>query len=165
MTYADLGSYLWILRHAQAEAEGSADDHARALTAKGEGQARALAAAISSDALLSSLPLPELLLVSSAKRTASTAALAFGPIAVDQSRNYYHAGSQEWLAALRLGDQRSVAVVGHNPSVALLVSELIGEDIGAYPPCSLSVLGFDAGLSEIALGDGLLLASWRTETI
>ena len=153
---------IWVLRHAQAQAEGSSADLDRRLTAHGEAQASSLANAVATSPELSSLTYPSMGLISAAQRTLRTAQLAFPDLALrDERRTYYQAGVDDWVDALRSCGEDHVLVVGHNPTVANLVSWLSDEEVGAYPPCSLTVLGCSEPLAGLARGSCEVLARWR----
>lgn len=156
------GSRIWILRHAEAQAEGSCADLDRQLTPRGEQQAKALANALATSPELAALGYPKLGLISAAARTLATARLAFPKLEQRlERRAYYQAGVDDWLEALAACGEEQVLVVGHNPTVADLVASLSGEEPGAYPPCSLSVLSSDEPLAKLARGSCRLEARWR----
>ena len=162
MSGSNEGATIWVLRHAQAQAEGSCADIDRRLTSHGEQQASLLANSIATSAELSSLPAPNIGLISAARRTLRTAQLAFPELELrDERRAFYQAGVDDWVEALRSCGEDHVLVVGHNPTVADLVGWLSGDDTGAYPPCSLTVLGCNEPLAKLARGSCEVLERWR----
>ena len=157
-----------LLRHAQTEdSRPGGRDHDRRLTAEGETQARAVGAT------LAAVPV-DAVLCSSAVRTRQTLdqlGLDLAPERVDVSRDYYNAGSDTLLAALRaLADEcRSVLLVGHAPGVPAVAYELTDPGTsdaaaraaidGRFPAGTLARLEFSgawADLETAALVDARL---------
>jgi phosphohistidine phosphatase len=108
--------------------------------------------------------LPDLALVSSARRTVETWKLAAAEFseepAVQFSRALYHAGPQELIAALRAVPEscRSVILVGHNPGLEELAVMLAGAGsdpnaLGAvkekFPTGALARFEFDEPWTEL----------------
>lgn len=147
-----------LLRHAQTEDSrpGGRDDDRR-LTTDGEAQARAVGAA------LTALPV-DAVLCSSAVRTRQTFELLEVGIAaqdVDVSRDYYNAGSDTLLAALRAlnDDYRCVLLVGHAPGLPSVAYELADPESsdpaalaaidGRFPVATLARLEFIGAWAEL----------------
>lgn len=110
---------IWLLRHGDAE-DGSGDDAARRLTAKGERQARAAGRALAAlgarvDACLAS---PRL-------RAAETARLACEPLGVEVELVPELSGGRIDALALAAG-RGEVLLVGHEPDFSGAVAELTG---------------------------------------
>jgi phosphohistidine phosphatase len=110
---------IYLLRHGEAE-EGSGDDAARRLTAKGERQARAAGAALAAigaeiDACLTS---PKL-------RAADTARLACEPLGLEPETADELAGGAFDSLALAAG-RGNVLLVGHEPDFSAEVARLTG---------------------------------------
>jgi phosphohistidine phosphatase len=134
---------LLLVRHAQAgDAPVDAD---RPLTALGERRAAAIGSWLARTGVV-----PDLVIVSPARRAAQTwelvsASLAPGPPPVVDPRIYENT-VEDLLAAMgeAPGDVRTVAVVGHNPSVGELARTL---DDAQGPPDAVSRLrsGFPTG--------------------
>jgi len=117
---------LLILRHAKSSwKDGSLADHDRPLNKRGEHDAPRMGALLHEEDLL-----PDLILSSSAVRARTTAQLAAeasgyeGEIIL--SRDLYSFDADTYLEALSaLPDEyQCVMVVGHNPGMAELLSEL-----------------------------------------
>jgi phosphohistidine phosphatase len=121
---------LYLLRHGKAEdAATAANDRARALKRRGVKAARAVGR------LLTRLgEAPELVLSSDATRARETAEQAAdeggwkAPLVLRPT--IYEAGAAALLAELRAleTDARRILLVGHQPGLGLLISELIGSE-------------------------------------
>lgn len=131
---APAGPVLWLLRHGQADHPVGLADAARPLTPQGEEQARSAGRSLAELA-----PSPAVVLSSPrvrALRTAELAVAAHGrapePVIIEELGGDY--GLPELLALLAPwteGDGRvDVVVVGHNPTLAWLASQLTREDRG-----------------------------------
>jgi phosphohistidine phosphatase len=157
---------LWVLRHAKATS-GSPDgqDHSRALTKKGRAQAQATARH-SADLRRSGVPVPRVVVSSSARRAVQTAEIVVEgldeDVTLEVNDDLYQADPDEVLEVLsRLDDGlRSVMVVGHNPTLAELVELLLSEgehaasergdvepgarELSSFPTCALARLSVPA---------------------
>lgn len=147
-----------LLRHAQTEdSRPGGRDHARRLTPAGEAQARAVGAA------LAGVPV-DAVLCSSAVRTRQTLEqldLNVVPARVDVSRDYYNAGSDTLVAAVRALDDgcRCVLLVGHAPGVPAVAYELADPDTsdadalgaidGRFPAATLARLEFTGAWADL----------------
>ena len=115
---------LIVLRHAQAEHPSDAQDHERPLTEKGEREARRMGR------LLRGLH-PELVLCSTALRARATTEAALGAAqlrpSVRELDQLYDSDVPQHLDALRSVDESvdRLMIVGHNPTLEGLVSELV----------------------------------------
>jgi phosphohistidine phosphatase len=121
---------LLVIRHAHAAPQTPAiPDAERALTDEGERRfraaARGLARRVTPDVLLTS-PLRR------ARQTAAIASAAWGSLAATPERALASGGVEGILALLEShpGDA-TVAIVGHEPTVSMLVAQLIGESSAA----------------------------------
>ncbi|WP_235735948.1 SixA phosphatase family protein [Nocardioides alcanivorans] len=137
---------LVIVRHAKAEAFAP-DDHARALTARGEADARALGTALAHQGVR-----PDVALVSDAARTRSTwsflrdGARAAGvewQADAEFSRAVYTADEDFLLQLVKEADPgaRTLLVVGHNPTVGSL-GLLLDDGEGRPDATAQMALGF-----------------------
>src|SRR5688572_6271616 len=117
---------LLVIRHAHAApATSQLTDADRPLTAEGERRfraaARGLARRVTPDVLLTS-PLLR------ARQTAAIASAAWSGLAATPERALASGGVDEILDALEhLPGEATVAIVGHEPTVSMLVAQLIGE--------------------------------------
>ena len=161
---------MWVLRHAKAAPQGP-DDHSRPLTARGKRQATDVGRYLAG-APLAGVPVPELVLSSSARRALRTAKLVIeqltSHVELVVERRLYGADADDVAELLReLGaDAPSVLVVGHNPTLhefALLL--LDPRDPGrarlqdeGFPTAALAVAAVPApSWARLSLGTGSLL--------
>ncbi|MBV1707345.1 MAG: histidine phosphatase family protein [Hyphomicrobiales bacterium] len=157
---------LMLLRHAKAEADSAEGDHSRRLSPRGMQDVTHLGDYLAGESLL-----PDLILASSATRTAMTMTglLAIWPehVAVRLISTLYNAGASALLDEIhrQRGDARTLMLVGHNPGIAELALGLTGSgDRYAlarlrqkFPPCALAVLDFASdSWGEVAPGEGRL---------
>src|ERR1700722_732379 len=131
--------YLWLLRHAKATQHGrrGGSDYDRPLTARGRRDALALGNRLAAGVGvfgLDGVALPQIVLTSSAARTAETTALVVEgmakPLPVESYRSLYQAGTETTLQYVREIDDDliSALVVGHNPTIYRLAWELLPPD-------------------------------------
>jgi phosphohistidine phosphatase len=120
---------LLVLRHAKSDWRNPRlADHDRPLNKRGKREAARLGRRLREQGLL-----PDLILVSTAKRTRKTVAglVAGGAYAGKHKarRAFYLAGPKAYLKVLRgVPDKyRRVMVVGHNPGLEQLVAQLTGK--------------------------------------
>ncbi len=134
---------LWVLRHAAAEEQAPGRrDFERALSERGRRQAEAIRARYGGDS--EQAVLPSLVLVSPARRARQTAEIAFGGIRGCElvvEEGIYQAGADELMALVADLEAhpegtvpRQVALVGHNPAVALFARALLSEGEEASSP-------------------------------
>lgn len=155
-----------LLRHGKAEMPSiDCSDFDRPLNARGTQNAAAIGKFLTSQKLL-----PDLVLVSPARRTMQT---------WDQVNHYwpdrvparlvdslYEASAQTVLSAIfdNAGDCRSVMVIGHNPSLVVLVNQLTSNHVSAvnttiFPTCTLADIGFEAAhIADIDCEHGRLIS-------
>ncbi|MGO9975143.1 MAG: SixA phosphatase family protein [Solirubrobacteraceae bacterium] len=156
---------LYVLRHAKSSWENPAqDDHDRPLAPRGQRAVMALAAHIAASDIR-----PELVLCSSARRTIETleGVGVAGEHRID--RRLYDLTCGELLEYLRQvpAGTGSVMVIGHNPTMQMLVLKLTGGtgpqvngmaaqnlvDIERkFPTGALATLSFDCTWAELAAG-------------
>jgi phosphohistidine phosphatase len=160
---------VWVLRHAKAARQGP-DDHSRPLTARGKRQATDVGRYLAG-APVAGVPIPEVVVSSSARRAMQTAELVVAHLVPGTElvveRGLYQADADDVVELLRelASDAASVLVVGHNPTVqefALLVLE--PEDPGRtgleqrFPTAALAVAGVPApSWAGLSAGTGRLL--------
>jgi phosphohistidine phosphatase len=151
---------LYVLRHAKSSwDEPGLDDHDRPLAARGRDAAQAMAAHVRAEGIR-----PELVICSSARRARETLD------GVDPTGHrliepgVYSAGATDLLQRLRRVPDAtgSVMVIGHNPTLQMLVLCLAdpgrdtlgkGSDLEAmhskFPTAALATLRFDGGWGEL----------------
>lgn len=156
---------LLLLRHGKAAGSDPAGDHARALTERGQDQARLIGTLIRRLGLE-----PDLAFVSDARRTRETAELALGPDLlgiIHLDGELYAASPQKILSVIQAAaeDAARVLVVGHNPGIGEVARALAGSGEpqalvglqGGFPTGALADLEFDARTwSDLRFGAGSL---------
>jgi phosphohistidine phosphatase len=152
---------LVLLRHAKSDWSGGEPDIRRPLADRGRRQApeagRWLAGNIGGI---------DLAVVSPAARARSTWELAAAELATPPEtvvdERVYAASAGELLDVLHgLGSDRgTVVLVGHNPSLEILVEELTGE-WAELPTSAIAVLGVEAPWGDLAPGGAVLRAAGR----
>ena len=158
---------LLILRHAKSSWDDSAlDDHERPLNARGLNDAPRMGRFVRDEQLD-----PGLIVSSDAVRARLTAAAIAdatgGRLLLDP--RLYHASAQEILAALgsilqddAQHDVATVMIVGHNPGLEVLLTQLTGEQ-EALPTAALAqiALPIDRWSDLNASTRGTLVGLWR----
>lgn len=160
---------LFLLRHGKSAWDDPAlPDHDRPLAPRGVRAARVIGAR-----LAQRVPLPELILCSSARRAVETLDLVRaelpGPIAVEVERGLYLCGSRVLVARVRdLPDTVSAAMtVGHNPdfhdTACLLAGagepEVRAQMTEKFPTAACAILRFSIDRwAEVAPDGGELIA-------
>jgi phosphohistidine phosphatase len=152
---------LYLLRHAKSSWDDpSLADHERPLAARGRDALRRLERHITKAKLQ-----PQLVLCSSALRARETyeaLAGALGEPRVSVEDGLYGAGSEEILERVRgvAGEVERLLVVGHNPGLAELVTELAGQGEAAalaklqegFPTGALATLTFEGAWRDLERG-------------
>lgn len=142
---------LMLLRHAKSNWPTGVADRDRPLAARGREAAPVMGRYLADELLL-----PDLVLVSPARRTVETwelvAAMLPEKPAVQFEPRIYEAGTDRLLDVVQAieGDVRTLLMIGHNPGFADLATGLIGHGdryaaarLGQkYPTCGLAVLDF-----------------------
>lgn len=165
---------LILLRHAKSDWPHGVADHDRPLAARGRKAAPLMAAYLAEEGLI-----PDLALVSSARRTQETWALVAPVLAkakasssqpdgipMETEPRIYEARVEILLTVLRgiRDDVRTLLVVGHNPGMAELTlllsgggdSHQLAELQRKFPTAALSVVGFTGRWSDLAPFKGRL---------
>ena len=152
---------LFILRHAKSSWDNPGlEDHERPLALRGQ-----RACAVIADHLRKNAIKPELVLCSSARRTRETleGVAPTGEHVIEPQ--LYSASAEDVLGRLRQlpEDISSVMVIGHNPTLQMLVLRLARRDGTArpaverkFPTGALATLTFDCGWHELAAGSAYL---------
>lgn len=152
---------LILLRHAEAEPlDKGGDDPQRALSARGEQEARAAGVWLAAHGAR-----PDRVLCSPSRRTDETARLALAAMTATPARQLaseiYDASPGELLALLdQHGDADTVMLVGHNPGIEQLVALLVegrSDECRGMPPGALAVLHLNGTLEP---GNARLDAFW-----
>nr|WP_213395649.1 histidine phosphatase family protein [Yoonia sp.] len=139
---------LILIRHAKSSWDDPfMDDHARVLNDRGRGAAPAIGAWLAAQGHV-----PDVMLCSDAARTQETAALILPHLtptpALQLVPALYHASPDMMLNLLRKQTARRIAMIGHNPGIAMFADGMIGKRpahprFGDYPTCATCVITFD----------------------
>ena len=142
-----------LIRHGKAEMPSvRGSDFDRYLNARGQQNAAAMGEFVAAQKLL-----PDLVLVSPTVRTRQTYDLASQswpddlPVKIVDS--LYEASAEALLLAIteHAGHMANVLVIGHNPSMLVLLNHMIHREFSEYntavfPSCCLADIGFEAML-------------------
>lgn len=158
---------LHLLRHAKSSWDDlRVADHDRPLSERGERAAAAMAAYLRQSGIA-----PDLVLCSSARRTADTLALLRrglpDRLAVETRRDLYEVGAGDLLDALRRVPDtvETLMLVGHNPGLEDLATALAGPDSDPgsrealarkFSTGALATLAFDGAWAALAAGGARL---------
>lgn len=162
-----------LIRHGKAEMPRvGGNDFDRRLVQRGMQNAEAVGQFMQTHKLL-----PDLVLVSPARRTQQTFELMLAswpapPRVVYEDKLYDVSADTLLDLILKHGrDLESLAVVGHNPSLVVLLSHFVGLvdiefNLGHFPTCCLADIGFDAAkINDIDPYDGRLLSLVRARDL
>lgn len=115
---------LILMRHAKAERRStSGEDFDRALTETGREDAALMGRVLAKEGLV-----PDLVLVSAARRTQDTweaLSAAFPKAKIEVRRDLYNASAPALLEAAEEAEARTVMVIAHNPGVHELTLDLL----------------------------------------
>jgi len=152
---------LLLVRHAKAEDFATGGDFHRALSARGEGDARQLAQKLISENIH-----PEEIICSSALRTQTTADILAAGLNLSKPRSTRAIYEASERALLREVNHFSnaydfIAMVGHNPGIAYLLLNLTGK-VRDVPTSAAIVVVFEDADSwqEITHESGVI--TWYT---
>lgn len=155
---------LMVLRHAKAAHDPALRDEDRPLTGRGRRDAAAAGGWLRRQGLI-----PGLVVCSPARRTRETwqqvrdgLGRPAGEIRVDYDRRLYAEVTAERLLAVVRETPAEVGLlllVGHNPAVHQLVSDLTGQR-GSFPATALAVIGLPGDWLDAAPGAGALARFW-----
>ena len=155
-----------LIRHGKAEMPRiGQNDFDRSLVQRGIKNAEAVGQFMQAHKML-----PELVLVSPAARTRQTYELMsvnWPSLPRVEFENRLYEVSADTLLHLIFehgGDLGSVAVVGHNPSLVVLLTHFVGlvdgkKNLAYFPTCCVADVGFDAvKVRDIVPGEGRLIS-------
>jgi len=134
---------LYLLRHGRAEGMGSSGDHERPLRPEGREAVRRVG-----EFLTRIGEAPDFLLCSTAERARSTAELALAAGEWDaalREESQLYEGHHEAVIDLLRGANKAherVLVVGHQPTLGILIGLLASTAAPAFPPASLARIDF-----------------------
>lgn len=145
-----------LIRHAKSSwADPMADDFERVLNTRGRTAAPKIGKWIADVDQI-----PDVMLVSNAARTVETAQIirdSWGTdVAMHFEASFYHAAPDTLLDVLQNRPETKIAIVGHNPGIALLAHGLVSDApdhprFQDYPTGASTVIKFDG---EIEPGRG-----------
>lgn len=160
---------LIVIRHAKAVAHDEAQtDFERALAPRGHRDALVMSQRVANEQ-----PVPDVMLVSTARRTTETAsyftdAWGIGAHAVHRDARIYDAPLRTLLTLIAElpNDVSSAVIVGHNPSVSDLVYYLTSGEYGGMATCTVVVVEMKSAASwdEVAAGTGRVRHSYEPES-
>lgn len=162
-----------LIRHGKAEMPRiGGDDFERGLIQRGMQNAEAVGQFMQDHKLL-----PDLVLVSPARRARQTYELMSAgwpnPPRVVYEDKLYEVSADTLLRLIfeHGRDVESVAVVGHNPSLVVLLTHIVGlvdgeVNLGYFPTCCVADIGFDAAkIGDIDPEEGRLLSLVRARDL
>ena len=162
-----------LIRHGKAEMPGKGgNDFERGLIQRGMQNAEAVGQYMQFHKLL-----PDLVLASPARRTRQTYELMSArwpnPPRVLYENQLYEVCADTLLQLIfeHGRDEESVAVVGHNPSLVVLLTHFVGlvdgeVNLGHFPTCCVADVGFDAAkIGDIEPEEGRLLSLVRARDL
>lgn len=162
-----------LIRHGKAEMSRiGANDFERGLIQRGMQNAEVIGKFMQAHKLL-----PDLVLVSPARRTRQTYELMSAswpnpPRVVYDDELYEVSADTLFRLIFKHGrDAESVAVVGHNPSLVVLLTHFVGLvdreiNLGYFPTCCLADVGFEAAtIGDIDPEEGRLLSLVRARDL
>jgi phosphohistidine phosphatase len=151
---------LIVMRHAKAGELPGGPDFERALRPRGRKNAESAGGWLAKTGAV-----PDLVLCSKARRARQTwqyvaDGLPAEPQVVFDERLYEaDAGALLGIFSETGPTVRSLMYVGHNPAAAEVAEILVAAPI-AFPTAAIAVIGLVGAWSDLAGGDGELLASW-----
>ena len=126
---------LYLLRHAKSSWESYEDDYDRVLSERGRNDACTLGEYLHKNNINF-----ENTLCSSSQRTRETISIinTVSPHSIDEV-NYldslYHASSNKIKGIIQNHTNKSLLIVGHNPGISELISDLLKSNLIDYPTC------------------------------
>ncbi|MEM7523774.1 MAG: histidine phosphatase family protein [Pseudomonadota bacterium] len=156
---------LILLRHAKSDwGAVGLDDHERPLNPRGRLAATLMGAYLRDEGLV-----PDIALVSSARRTRETWARMALDAAQKTLPTLYHAEPATILdAAMSVPDDAGVVLVlGHQPGMQMAANDLLGGwEVDEYPTAKLAVIDFDVeSWADVAFGGGRLVREASPKTL
>ena len=138
---------LILIRHAKSSwADTYANDHARQLNDRGVAAAKAMGQWLAQQGYV-----PDTIVTSDATRTLQTTSLLLRGMGakpeVQEIAALYHAAPHTIFDVLKPLDSHTVALVGHNPGIAMAAEMLVQsppahDRFDDYPTCATTVLDF-----------------------
>ncbi|MBT6122584.1 MAG: histidine phosphatase family protein [Candidatus Puniceispirillum sp.] len=161
-----------LLRHGKSEnPQAGFADFDRALNNRGQKNADNVGKMMMRQKML-----PDLVLVSPAVRTKQTYEIAsqnWSDIPMEFVDSLYEATANQLMYVIeeRAGQYQNVLVIGHNPSLVVLLNRMVGSthtdnNLSYFPTCCLADIGFEADrICDINPEDGRLLSIIRARSL
>ena len=161
-----------LLRHGKSEnPQAGVSDFERSLINRGQQNAVNIGTLMVHQKML-----PDLILVSPAIRTKQTYKIAsqdWPDIPMEFVDSLYEATANQLMYVIeeRAGQSQNVLVIGHNPSLVVLLNRMVGSthtdnNLSYFPTCCLADIGFEADkVRDIDPEDGRLLSIMRARDI
>ena len=146
---------LILMRHAKSSwSDAGLDDFDRPLNKRGKASAKAMGHWLKERGYR-----PEEIMSSSARRTGETCLGLKLKVPAMYKLALYHAGPETMLAHLRLAQEPSLLMIGHNPGIAEFAARLVDRPpdhprFDDYPTCATLVVDFHTPWSEVGWGSG-----------
>jgi phosphohistidine phosphatase len=155
---------LYLIRHSYAESPNGKSDKDRTLTLEGQSTARALGRHLINEKFD-----PDIILCSTAERTRETAInlveeLEMNEQSITYSAKIYDASVRELLEIVNeLEDgNKSVAIIGHNPTITFFGEYLTGASIGNMEPSSIVKIRFESKKwDQISQSSGIFVSYYH----
>ncbi|MGO8955977.1 MAG: SixA phosphatase family protein [Streptosporangiaceae bacterium] len=158
------GHRLIVMRHAKAGELPGGPDFERALRPRGRRDSAAAGAWLAAAGFR-----PDAVICSAARRTRQTWQYVAPALGAEPEfaaeRSLYEADSDDVAEIIRQTPATvpTLLYIGHNPAAAGLVALLTGSE-PAFPTAAIAVIALPGQWSELAPGDGEIIASWSPRT-
>ena len=154
---------LYLLRHAKSSWESYEDDHERDLSDRGRKDACTLGEYLCKNNINF-----ENTLCSSSHRTRETISIinTVSPHSfheINYLDSLYHASSNKIKEIIQNHDNKSLLIVGHNPGISELISDLLKSNIIDYPTCVFAQ--FNLISQQRSWGSGSSLLAWPSQGV
>ncbi|MFK7951227.1 MAG: histidine phosphatase family protein [Ekhidna sp.] len=155
---------LYLIRHSYAENLNDKSDFERTLTLEGQSMVRALGRHLINEQFD-----PDRILCSSSQRTTETAINLVEELEMNEQNISYHdkiyeASVRELLEIVNDIDasSKSIALIGHNPTITFFGEYLTSASIGNMQPCSVVSIRFEkTKWSEVSQGSGIFVSYYH----
>ena len=155
---------LYLIRHSYAENPNDKPDFERSLTLEGQSNVRALGRYLINEKFD-----PDRILCSSSRRTTETAINLVEELEMNEQNISYHdkiyeASVRELLEIINDLDSsnKSIALIGHNPTITFFGEYLTGASIGNMQPCSIVTIRLEkTSWSDISQGSGIFVSYYH----
>lgn len=152
---------LYVVRHAKSSWDDPLlDDFSRPLNDRGKKDAPRMGKRLKKKKVL-----PDLILVSPARRTLATAkkiaeVLDYAEEKIKTDSALYHASSKVLLSKIKRASDAAdiIMIVGHNPGLTEFVNELMDQEFDNIPTCGIAACTLDVdSWKEVKMGMGKMI--------